>query len=111
MVEAEGVRYVFQNDRTAAWLDTRSLQDFKKSSLSGAKRVGIEVTQGGKDNPAMQQAKNDGTLPINDHNTRIIVFGDDAQLVWAIGDAIAKEAFHNVAFFAGTYADLSNAAK
>jgi rhodanese-related sulfurtransferase len=110
-VEAEGVRYVFQHDRTAVWLDTRSLQDFKKSSLSGAKRVGIEVTQGGKDNPAMQQAKNDGTFPINDHNTRTIVFGDDAPLVRAIGDAIAKEAFHNVAFFAGTYADLSNATK
>jgi rhodanese-related sulfurtransferase len=110
-VEAEGVRYVFQNDHTAVWLDTRTLQDFKASSLSGAQRVGIEVTQGGKDNPAMQKAKNDGTLPINDHNTRIIVFGDDAQLVRAIGDAIAKEAFHNVAFFAGTYADLSNATK
>jgi rhodanese-related sulfurtransferase len=110
-VEAEGVRYVFQKDRTAVWLDSRNLQDFKKGSLSGAKRVGIEVTQGGKDNPAMQQIKNDGTLPINDHNTRIILFGEDVQLVRAIGDAIAKEAFHNVAFFAGSYADLSNATK
>jgi rhodanese-related sulfurtransferase len=110
-VEPEGVRHIHQNDRTAVWLDTRAIQDFKKGSLSGAQRVGIEVTRGGKDNPAMQQAKNDGTLPINDHNTRIIVFGDDAQLVRAISDAIAKEAFHNVAFFAGTYADLSNATK
>jgi rhodanese-related sulfurtransferase len=110
-IEPDGVRYVFQNDHTAFWLDTRNLQDFKKGSLSGAKHVGIEVTQGGKDNPAMQQAKNDGTLPVNDHNTRIIVFGDDPQSVQAISDAIAKEAFHNVAFFAGTYAELSNATK
>lgn len=29
------------------------------------------------DNAAMQKAKNDGTLPIEDHNTRIIVYGDD----------------------------------
>jgi rhodanese-related sulfurtransferase len=110
-IESDGVRHVFPNDHTAVWLDTRSLQDFKKGSLAGAKPIGIEVTQGGKDNPAMQQAKNDGTLPINDHNTRIIVFGDDPKLVRAISEAIANEAFHNVAFYAGTYAELSNATK
>ena len=110
-IEADGVQYVFKNDHTAVWLDTRTLQDFKKASLPGAKPIGIEVTQGGKDNPAMQQAKNDGTLPINDHNTRIIVFGDDPKLVRAISDAIAKEAFHNVAFYGGTYAELNNATK
>jgi len=59
----------------------------------------------------MRQVKNDGTLPINDHNTRIIVFGDDPKQVRAISDAIAKEAFHNVAFYAGTYAELSTATK
>jgi rhodanese-related sulfurtransferase len=110
-IEAEGVRYVFQKDGTAVWLDTRTVQEFKKGSLPSAKRIGIEVTHGGKDNPAMQQAKNDGTLPENDHNTRIIVFGDDPQAIQAIGDAIAKEAFHNVAFFVGTYTELSNAIK
>ena len=110
-IEADGVRYVFPNDHTAVWLDTRSLEDFKKGSLSGARHIGVEVTQGGKDNPAMQQAKNDGTLPVNDHNTRIIVFGDDPKLVRAISDAIAKEAFHNVAFYAGTYAEFSNATR
>ena len=110
-IEAEGVRHVFRNDHTSVWLDTRTLEDFKKGSLSDAKHVGGEVTQGGKDNPAMQQAKNDGTLPINDHNTRIIVFGDDPKLVRAISDAIAKEAFHNVAFYAGTYAEFSNATR
>ncbi|HMH01502.1 MAG TPA: rhodanese-like domain-containing protein [Terriglobales bacterium] len=110
-IEPEGVRNVFQNDHTSVWLDTRSLEDVKKGSLSGAKHIGVEVTQGGKDNPAMQQAKNDGTLPIDDHNTRIIVFGDDPKLVRAISDAVAREAFHNVAFYAGTYAELSNASK
>jgi hypothetical protein len=67
--------------------------------------------KGGKDNPAMQQAKNDGTLPIDDHNTRIIVFGDDLEAVRNVADAIAKEAFHNVAYFAGKTADLSRAVK
>jgi len=110
-IEADGVRYVFPNDHTAVWLDTRSLQDFTKGSLTGAKHIRAEVTQGGKDNPAMQQAKNDGTLPSNDHNTRIVVFGNDLKLVRAISDAIAKEAFHNVAYFAGTYAELTDATK
>ena len=59
----------------------------------------------------MQQAKNDGTLPIEDHNTRIIVFGDDPQAVRSVADSIAKEAFHNVAFFAGSASDLRRAVK
>jgi rhodanese-related sulfurtransferase len=110
-IEPEGARYVIKGDRTAVWLDTRSATDFQKGSIPGAKRVGIEVTQGGKDNPAMQQAKNDGTLPIDDHNTRIIVFGNDAQAVRTVADAIAKEAFANVTFFAGPYAELAAAVK
>ena len=110
-IETEGVRYVFQNDHTAVWLDTRSPAEFQKESLPAAKHIGIEVTQGGKDNPAMQQAKNDGTLPINDHNSRIIVFGAEPQLVRAIGEALTKEAFHNVAFFDGTYGELIAASK
>jgi rhodanese-related sulfurtransferase len=110
-IETDGVRYVMQSDHTAVWLDTRSADDIAKGSLASGKRIGVEVARGGKDNPAMQQAKNDGTLPIEDHNTRIIVFGDDPQAVLSVADSIAKEAFHNVAFFAGSTADLRRAVK
>ena len=110
-IETEGARYVKRNDRTSVWLDTRPIEQFQQGSLAGAKRIGLEVTQGGKDNPAMQRAKNDGTLPIEDHNTRIIVFGDDRQAVRTIADSLVKEAFHNVSFFAGTYAELAKAVK
>jgi rhodanese-related sulfurtransferase len=110
-IEADGVRYVMRNDRSAVWLDTRAVTEIAKASLPGAKRIGVEVAQGGKDNPAMQQAKNDGTLPIEDHNTRIIVFGDDPQAVRSVAEATAKEAFHNVAFFAGNATDLVQALK
>ena len=110
-IEPEGARYVMQNDHSTVWLDTRTAQDMAKAPLPGAKRIGVEVAKGGKDNAAMQQAKNDGTLPIEDHNTRIIVFGDDPQTVRAVADAIAKEAFHNVAFFGGNAADLARAVK
>ena len=110
-VEAEGVRYVSHGDKTAVWLDTRSASEFAKGSVPGAKRIGLDVTKGGKDNPAMQQAKNDGTLPVEDHNTRIIVFGDDLRDVQAIAEALALEAFDNVAFFPGKYAELAAAIK
>jgi len=108
-IELEGVRYVSKGDNTSVWLDTRSASEFARGSLPGAKRIGLDVTKGGKDNPAMQQAKNDGTLPVEDHNTRIIVFGDDLQDIQAIAEAIAKEAFDNVAFFAGKYDELAAA--
>ena len=110
-MEVDGVRYVSKGDNTAVWLDTRSAEKFAKGSVPGAKRIGLDVTKGGKDNPAMQQAKNDGTLPVDDHNTRIIIFGDDLQEVQAIADAIAKEAFDNVGFFAGKYTELAAAIK
>jgi rhodanese-related sulfurtransferase len=110
-IESEGARYAMQNDHTAVWLDTRTAQDSGKAIIPGAKRIGVEVAKGGKDNAAMQQAKNDGTLPIEDHNTRIIVFGDDSQAARGVAEAIAKEAFHNVAFFGGNAADLAAALK
>jgi len=110
-IELEGVRYVSKGDKTSFWLDTRSASEFAKGSLPAAKRIGLDVTKGGKDNPAMQQAKNDGTLPVEDHNTRIIVFGDDLQDIQAIAEAIAKEAFDNVVFFAGKYSELAAAIK
>lgn len=110
-IEPEGVRYVMQKDHSAVWLDTRAAENIAKAALPGAKRIGVEIAKGGKDNAAMQQAKNDGTLPMDDHNTRIIVFGDDQQAVRSVAEAIAKEAFHNVAFFAGNAADLARAVK
>jgi rhodanese-related sulfurtransferase len=109
-IEPEGARYVMQSDHTSVWLDTRS-PDRAQPALAGAKRISVEVARGGKDNADMQRAKNDGTLPIDDHNTRIIVFGDDQQAVKAVADSIAKEAFHNIAFFAGTTSELMAATK
>jgi PleD family two-component response regulator len=59
----------------------------------------------------MQKAKNDGTLPMDDHNTRIIVFGDDPSTVRKVAEALTKEAFHNVSFFGGSAAELAEADK
>jgi len=110
-IEPEGARYVMQNDQTAVWLDARPAAEAATSPVPRSKTISIHVASGGKDNPPMQKAKNDGTLPMDDHNTRIIVFGDDPNTVRTIADAVVKEAFHNVSFFAGKAADLTRAAK
>ena len=54
----------------------------------------------------MDQAKDDGRLPVEDHNTRIIVFGRDSLQARTVAEQIAKNAFHNVAYFVGTYDTL-----
>lgn len=96
-IEMDGVRYVRDGDRTAVWVDARSADEFRAGSLPGARNI-----------PAAEvvAAKDDGRLPIEDHNTRIIVFGTDPEQVRAATAEIAKNAFHNVSFFAGTLDDL-----
>ena len=46
---------------------------------------------------------------MNDHNTRIIVFGSNVNDVRAVADAIASEAFHNVSFVAETVEQVRQA--
>jgi hypothetical protein len=38
---------------------------------------------------------------MDDHNTRIVVFGSDAPQARAVADRIARNAFHNVTYFGG----------
>ncbi len=54
----------------------------------------------------MKAAKDDGRLPMSDHNTRIVVFGSDAAQAKAVAQAIALEAFHNVTYFEGGFDSL-----
>jgi hypothetical protein len=60
----------------------------------------------GKDVGEVFAAKNDGRLPMEDHNTRIIVFGEDGKQAREVAEAVAREAFHNVTYFAGSYEAL-----
>jgi rhodanese-related sulfurtransferase len=96
-IELAGVRYVSDSDRTAVFIDARAPEAFRAGSLAGARNVPLgEVAA----------AKDDGRLPMEDHNTRIIVFGTDATEARAVVEAIAKNAFHNVAYFPGSLDDL-----
>ena len=48
---------------------------------------------------------------MSDHNTRVIVVGRTAGDARFVAQAIANEAFHNVAYFPGTFEEASAALK
>ena len=96
-IELDGVRYVREGDRTAVFVDARAADDFSAGSLLGSRNIPL---------PDVSAAKDDGRLPMEDHNTRIVVFGRDTEEARTVATALAKNAFHNVAFFDGTLEDL-----
>lgn len=58
------------------------------------------------DKDAVAKARDDKRLPMQDHNTGIIVFGADGKQARSLACEIAKIAFHNVSFFGGTVGEL-----
>jgi rhodanese-related sulfurtransferase len=96
-IQIDGLLYVLKGDRTSVFLDARSPEEFKSGSIPGAKSLPLAD---------VKKAKDDGRLPMEDHNTRIIVFGRDGAQARAVTEAIAKEAFHNVSFFGGVFDEL-----
>lgn len=88
-IEPEGFQYVRAGDRTAVVFDARSAEEFKAGTLDGARHLPKEE---------VTKAKDDGRLPMEDHNTRIIAFAASAAEARAAAEEIAKNAFHNVAF-------------
>jgi rhodanese-related sulfurtransferase len=96
-IELDGARYVLEGDRTAVFVDARSAEQFVGRSLPGARN--IQLAQ-------VEAAKDDGRLPMEDHNTRIIVFGSSAAEARSVAEAIGRNAFHNVAFLAEGFAEL-----
>ena len=109
VIEPEGAKYVFEKDRTAVWIDARDAAGFQAGSLPGAVSLPQSGLRPGKDQGEVKAAKDDGRLPMEDHNTRIIVFGSDAQQARAVAEAIAREAFHNVSYFEGDVNALRSA--
>ena len=106
VIELEGVRYVREKDQTAVFLDARDPAEFTASTLPGARNVPLGGVTPGKDTGEIRKAKDDGRLPMEDHNTRIIVFGRDGHQAQALAEAVAKEAFHNVSYFPGSFETL-----
>ena len=59
----------------------------------------------------LKKAKDDDRLPMTDHNTRIVVFADSPDDARFVAEQIAREAFHNVSFFAGSTQELQAAVR
>lgn len=106
-IEPDGVRYVFNSDQTAVWIDVRDPQAFAEGSIPGARNLPHSGVLPGKDVGEVFAAKNDGRLPMEDHNTRIIIFGEGGKQSREVAEAVAREAFHNVTYFSGSYEALS----
>jgi rhodanese-related sulfurtransferase len=104
-IEAEGLRHLLDNDRTAVLIDARERDDVTSAPIPGARNIPRSLVLEGKDVGEVKRAKDDGRLPMEDHNTRIIVFGRDAATARHVAEALTREAFHNVAFFGGTFED------
>lgn len=111
VIEPEGVSYVLEKDRTAVFIDARTPSQFKAGSLPHARNLPASGVLPGKDVGEVRKAKDDGRLPMEDHNTRIVVFGSDEAEARLVAEAIAREAFHNVSYFAGTFQTLQAAVR
>jgi competence protein ComEC len=99
-IEADAVRRVLADDRTAVVIDSRAPGEFQRGALPRARNIPRRLVLDGKDVGEVKKAKDDGRLPMNDHNTRIIVVGTSAADARDVAEALAREAFHNVAYFA-----------
>lgn len=102
-IEPEGMRYVAASDRTAVFIDTREGEAWRAGTMPGARNIPRSGVLEGKDVGEVKRAKDDGRLPMEDHNTRLIVFGRDSAEARYVAEALAREAFHNVAYFRGTF--------
>jgi rhodanese-related sulfurtransferase len=107
-IEQSAIRPVIENDRTAVFIDVRDATEFKMGSIPGAKNLPRSLVKEGKDVGEVKAAKDDGRLPMEDHNTRIIVFGKSKEEAGYVAQAIAKEAFHNASFFDGSFEQLKS---
>lgn len=103
VTELDGARYIMENDRTAVFIDARDHAEFYAGTLPRARNLPGSKVLPGKDVGEIKVAKDDGRLPMEDHNTRIVVFGRDEEQARAVAEALAQEAFHNVSYFAGGF--------
>jgi rhodanese-related sulfurtransferase len=108
-IDLAGLRHVLAQDRTAVLLDVREASEFQKGSLPGARNIPRSLVLEGKDTGEVRIAKDDGRLPMEDHNTRIIVIGVDGASARYVAESIAREAFHNVSYFGGTLSEARGA--
>ena len=110
-IEPEGLRYVIENDRTAVLIDSREADVFGGGTVPNARNIPRSLVLEGKDVGEVKRAKDDGRLPMEDHNTRLIVIGRNADEARYVAEALSREAFHNLAYFRGDFQEALAALK
>jgi rhodanese-related sulfurtransferase len=95
-VEKPALLRLLEQDKTAVLVDARAAAN-GRPRLRNAVSIPLEDAT---------KAKDDGRLPMTDHNTRIFVVADTGAAARKVAEAIVRDAFHNVAFFDGSIADL-----
>ena len=110
-IELEGVKYVVGKDQSAVLIDARDPGEFKAGTLENARNIPQSRIEPGKGGQEIKNAKKDGRLPMEDHNTNIIVFGRDSTQAKPVAEALSKNAFHNVSYFPGRFEALQTAIK
>jgi rhodanese-related sulfurtransferase len=96
-VERDALLSLLARDGTAVLVDARP-SGSAQPALPRARSIPLADTA---------KAKDDGRLPMTDHNTRIFVVGRDGPEARAVAEALARDAFHNVAFYGGSAAELT----
>lgn len=92
VTERQGEVYIFQQDHSACWADAGSWAGEVPAHVTGA----VRLPPG-----SVSAAKNDGRLPMEDHNTRVVVFGDTVPEARSVAQELVSHAFHNVTYFNG----------
>jgi len=95
-VEKPALLRLLAQDATSVLIDARAVAGLKPRLRNA---VSIPL-------PEASKAKDDGRLPMTDHNTRIFVVGSNGSEAHAVAEAIVHDAFHNVTFFDGALTDL-----
>jgi rhodanese-related sulfurtransferase len=95
-VEKPALLRLLAQDATSVLIDARAVAGLKPRLRNA---VSIPL-------PEASKAKDDGRLPMTDHNTRIFVVGSNGAEAHAAAEAIVHDVFHNVTFFGGELTDL-----
>ncbi len=110
-IEPAALGRVLSEDRPAWDIAARNPDAYRAGTIAGARNLPRAGVLRGKDVGVVKEAKNDGRLPVEDHNTRVIVLAKDAADARFVAEALAREAFHNVAYFGGTFEEAVAATK
>jgi rhodanese-related sulfurtransferase len=108
-IELDAVVHVVSHDQTAVLIDAREASEVQRGAIARARHIPRSLVLEEKDAGEVSRAKDDGRLPMEDHNTRIVVLGADAEAARYVAEALTREAFHNVSFFAGPFATVQKA--